>query len=80
MNLVIPGVEVLCGELPGCRSSFVVAPQGLVAILATHIVAPVEALYRIRGAKFGIATQFSTPGGDALSVRQGICGLLSITA
>ncbi|KNZ62124.1 hypothetical protein VP01_130g2 [Puccinia sorghi] len=40
MNLVIPGVEVLCVEIHGCRFSIVVAPQGLCAILAIHIPSP----------------------------------------
>ena len=66
MNLVISKVGVLYGELHGRRSRIVVAPRGLCAILAAHIAAPVEALFWDRGAKFSIAPQFSTPGGDAL--------------
>ena len=39
-----PDVKVVYGELQGCRCSIVVAPRGLVAIIATHIAALVELL------------------------------------
>ena len=65
-----PDVKVVYGELQGCRCSIGLAHRGLVAIIAMHIAAPVELLKGGRGAKFGLATQFRTPGGDAL--RDGI--------